>query len=113
MPNPDPIGDILRKLYAQEPDSPVFENHAANAIQPPITSRISLYEARATFHRKEAEGILTGGMAASDWISSTADNQLFAATTTRPGTGALSSLRADRSPHPDSVSAASLIDART
>jgi hypothetical protein len=53
----------LVKLYAQEPDSPVFEAHAASQISPPITSRIALYEARATFRRKEAEGILTAGTA--------------------------------------------------
>ncbi len=53
----------LVKLYAQEPDSPAFENHVANTTSPPVTSRIALYEARATFRRKEAEGILTAGTA--------------------------------------------------
>ena len=53
----------LVKLYAQEPDSPVFEAHAASQISPPLTSRIALYEARATFHRKEAEGVLAAGTA--------------------------------------------------
>lgn len=51
----------LVKLYAQEADSPAFEAHAASQINPLITSRIALYEARATFRRKEAEGILTTG----------------------------------------------------
>ena len=53
----------LVKLYAQEPDSPVFENHASTATRPPVTSRITLYESRATFRRKEAEGILATGTA--------------------------------------------------
>jgi uncharacterized protein with PIN domain len=48
----------LVKLYAQEPDSAAFEAHAASQTNPLITSRIALYEARATFRRKEAEGIL-------------------------------------------------------
>jgi uncharacterized protein with PIN domain len=53
----------LVKLYAQEPDSPVFESHALNAAGQPVTSRIALYEARATFHRKESEGTLQPGSA--------------------------------------------------
>src|SRR5881409_932087 len=53
----------LVKLYAQEPDSSAFEAHAASQSSPPLTSRIALYEARATFHRKEAEGILAAGTA--------------------------------------------------
>ena len=51
----------LVKLYAQEPDSPAFENHAATTTSQLLTSRIALYEARATFRRKEAEGILATG----------------------------------------------------
>lgn len=53
----------LVKLYAKEPDSPAFEMHAQITPTPLITSRIALYEARTTFRRKEAEGILTPGAA--------------------------------------------------
>jgi predicted nucleic acid-binding protein len=53
----------LVKLYAKEMDSTAFENHVVNALALPITSRIALYEARSTFHRKEAEGILAAGTA--------------------------------------------------
>lgn len=53
----------LVKLYAQESDSPGFENYALNTPTRPITSRIALYEARATFRRKESEGILQPGYA--------------------------------------------------
>src|SRR5881394_519753 len=48
----------LVKLYAKEPDSPVFEVHALNDPGKTVTSRIALYEAHATFHRKESEGTL-------------------------------------------------------
>lgn len=53
----------LVKLYAQEPDSTTFENCALNTPTKPVTSRIALYEARATFRRKEAEAILQPGYA--------------------------------------------------
>ena len=53
----------LVKLYAQEADSAAFENDALNAPGKALTSRIALYEARATFQRKEAEGILQPGCA--------------------------------------------------
>ena len=53
----------LVKLYAEESDSPAFENCALNTPTRPITSRIALYEARATFRRKESEGILRPGYA--------------------------------------------------
>ena len=53
----------LVKLYAQEPDSPVFEIHALNAPGQMVTSRIALYEAQATFHRKQSEGTLQPGAA--------------------------------------------------
>ena len=43
----------LVKLYAQEVDSAAFENYALNAPSTAVTSRIALYEARATFQRKE------------------------------------------------------------
>ena len=53
----------LVKLYAQEPDSAAFESHAGNTVGPLIVCRVGLYEARATFHRKEAEGSLKSGTA--------------------------------------------------
>jgi hypothetical protein len=53
----------LVKLYAKEPDSAVFESYLVSAPSPLATSRISLYEARATFGRKESEGILQAGAA--------------------------------------------------
>jgi uncharacterized protein with PIN domain len=53
----------LVKLYAPEPDSAAFENYALNPSAKAVTSRIALYEARATFRRKEAEAILQPGTA--------------------------------------------------
>jgi uncharacterized protein len=53
----------LVKLYTKEPDSSVFENYALSIPTQPVTSRIGLYEARATFQRKEAEAILRPGYA--------------------------------------------------
>src|SRR5438552_9605443 len=53
----------LVKLYAQEQDSSAFEAKAAAQTSALITSKIALYEARATFRRKEAEGILPAGTA--------------------------------------------------
>jgi predicted nucleic acid-binding protein len=53
----------LVKLYAKEPDSAIFENYALQIARPMLSSRIALYEARATFRRKEAEGILQAGTA--------------------------------------------------
>jgi len=53
----------LVKLYAREQDSMAFVSHAMNAPSKPVTSRIALYEAQATFQRKEAEGILPAGLA--------------------------------------------------
>ena len=53
----------LVKLYAQEPDSSAYENYTLTLASPPVTSRIALYEARATFQRKETEGILQAGTA--------------------------------------------------
>jgi len=50
----------LVKLYAEEPDSATFEAQAVNAA---VTSRIAIYEAYATFMRKEAEGLLQPGSA--------------------------------------------------
>ncbi len=48
----------LVKLYAKEPDSAAFEVQALRPGAAVVTSRIGLYEARATFRRKESEGIL-------------------------------------------------------
>lgn len=53
----------LVKLYVKEPDSQAFENYALNVTASPIISRIALYEARATFQRKEVEGSLTANSA--------------------------------------------------
>src|SRR5882672_6031066 len=53
----------LVKLYAQEPDSAAFENHALTTPDQAVTSRIAIYEARATFQRKEADGALQAGTA--------------------------------------------------
>src|SRR5947209_1847765 len=40
MPNPDPIGDILRKLYAQEPDATATRDRrpAAAAARIPLST---------------------------------------------------------------------------
>ncbi len=54
----------LVKLFAPEPDSVLFENHALATSGPIVTARIGLYEARATFRRKEADGTLQPGAAA-------------------------------------------------
>lgn len=48
----------LVKLYAKELDSSSFEERLVGLPRPLITSRITLYEARASFRRKESEGIL-------------------------------------------------------
>src|SRR5438876_11727594 len=48
----------LVKLYTQEPESATFEKHALTTAAQAVTSRIALYEARATFQRKEADGAL-------------------------------------------------------
>jgi predicted nucleic acid-binding protein len=53
----------LVKLYAQEPDSLAFEDFSLDSPDSPVTSRIALYEARATFRRKESEAILQTGTA--------------------------------------------------
>lgn len=48
----------LVKLYLLEPDTPQFEQYILNFPGPIVTSRLSLYEARATFRRKESDGAL-------------------------------------------------------
>ena len=53
----------LVKLYAKEHDSALFEAQAMSSATGTVASRIALYEARATFQRKEAEGILQSGAA--------------------------------------------------
>ncbi len=53
----------LVKLYAKEPDSALFEVQALSGPAGSVTSRIALYEARATFQRKEAEGTIQPGAA--------------------------------------------------
>ena len=54
----------LVKLFTPEPDSVLFENHALATSGPILIARIGLYEARATFRRKEADGTLQPGAAA-------------------------------------------------
>jgi len=51
------------KLYVQEPDSASFEKHILGSASGPVSSRILLYEARATFQRKESEGSVRAGAA--------------------------------------------------
>ncbi len=63
----------LVKLYAQEADSATFENYALNAPAKTVTSRIALYEARATFQRKEAEAMLKPGTAQALYSQLTQD----------------------------------------
>lgn len=53
----------LVKLYVQEADSAAFENHLLQTSGAGNTSRIAIYEARATFRRKEVEGALKPGLA--------------------------------------------------
>jgi uncharacterized protein with PIN domain len=53
----------LVKLYAQEADSAIFEAHVVSDPGQPVTSEITLYEARATFRRKEADGAIAAGAA--------------------------------------------------
>lgn len=53
----------LVKLYARELDSALFELQALGAATGTITSRIAVCEARATFQRKEAVGLLQPGAA--------------------------------------------------
>ena len=48
----------LVKLYVREMDSTAFESHALNTAGPMVTCRISLFEACATFRRKESDGLL-------------------------------------------------------
>lgn len=55
----------LIKLYIKEPDFARFEQHVEESqkagIPVIVISRIALFEARATFHRKEAEQVLAAG----------------------------------------------------
>ena|SRR2546425_7049180 len=51
----------LVKLYAKEPESPTFEIYFLGTPGQIVTSRVALYEARATFRRKEAEQVLVAG----------------------------------------------------
>ena len=53
----------LVKLYVKEADSADFEAYAVSDPSRAITSRIALYEARATFRRKEADGAIMPGAA--------------------------------------------------
>jgi len=53
----------LVKLDAKESDSATFENQILIGASKAVTSRIAVYEARATFQRKEAEAIIQPGAA--------------------------------------------------
>lgn len=53
----------LVKLYATEPDSAVFANHLVSPAHTMVSARVTLWEAWATFRRKEAEGALGPGAA--------------------------------------------------
>lgn len=53
----------LVKLYAPEPDSAVFENHLRSPARTIVSARVTLWEAWATFRRKEADGALAPGAA--------------------------------------------------
>ena len=53
----------LVKLYVRESDSTTFEGRAMSDAAGTVTARIALYEARATFRHKEAEGVLQAGAA--------------------------------------------------
>ena len=52
----------LIKLYVREPDSAIFERHLQLQIGATVSARVALWETRAAFRRKEAEGILATGM---------------------------------------------------
>jgi hypothetical protein len=54
----------LAKLFAPDPDSVLFADHALAIAGPIVTARIGLYEARATFRRRETDGTLQPGAAA-------------------------------------------------
>ena len=56
------------KLYAKESDSATFENQVLIGASKAVTSRIAIYEARATFQRKEAEGIIQPGAASNSTV---------------------------------------------
>ncbi len=51
----------LVKLYAPESDSALFENHLRSPTHTVVSGRVTLWEAWATFNRKEAEGGLSPG----------------------------------------------------
>jgi predicted nucleic acid-binding protein len=55
----------LLKLYAKEADSPVFEQYALQLGSPPVISRLGLHEIHTALRRKESEGVLIPGGAAT------------------------------------------------
>lgn len=55
----------LVKLYVKEADSTTFENYFLGQPDAPSTSEITLYEAHATFRRKEMHGLIPNGGAQS------------------------------------------------
>ncbi|SRR6266446_8942278 len=52
----------------KESDSATFENQVLIGASKAVTSRIAIYEARATFQRKEAEGIIQPGAASNSTV---------------------------------------------
>jgi predicted nucleic acid-binding protein len=59
------------KLYLVEPDSAQFESLAL--ISPAVTGMIARHEMRTVFHRREAEGAIPAGAAASLYRRMTSD----------------------------------------
>ena len=53
----------LVKLYVLEPDSAAFEGHLQTPAHSVVSARVTLWEAWATFRRKEAEGAIAPGAA--------------------------------------------------
>jgi len=51
----------LVKRCAPKPDSTIFDHYVQNSTDPAVTARIASWEARATFRRKEMEGVIQPG----------------------------------------------------
>lgn len=53
----------LAKLFVAEPDSTLFERHAAESAAPAVTAEITVLEMRRVAYRKEVAGVLQPGTA--------------------------------------------------
>jgi len=53
----------LAKLFVAEPDSTLFERHAAESAAPVVTAEITVLEMRRVAYRKEVAGVLQAGTA--------------------------------------------------